>query len=188
MHVDVKSGLLSAATYFPTEHYNVRQQPYDIQLIVVHAISLPPGQFDGNDVIDFFQGKLEVSRHPYYAQLKGVRVSAHLFIRRDGSICQFVPFHLRAWHAGVSRFSARRDCNDFSIGIELEGTETAPYTEQQYQALNAVVIALGEAYPYLQHVPVVGHSDVAPVRKNDPGLGFCWEKLRVSSRRHKEVC
>lgn len=184
MYVDVKSGLLSTATYFPTEHHDARNQQDDIELIVVHGISLPPGQFGSDDVIDFFQGKLDIARHPYYAQLKGVRVSAHLFIRRDGSVCQFVPFHLRAWHAGVSRFAGRSNCNDFSIGIELEGTETANYTESQYQALNAIVAALTVAYPYLRGAPVVGHSDVAPVRKNDPGVGFCWEKLSTSSRAH----
>lgn len=177
MQVDVQTGLLSNANFYQTTHFNVRSNERDMSLVVLHCVSLPPGQFGGDDVIDFFQGKLDCQKEPYYAQLKGVRVSAHLFIRRDGEVVQFVPFHLRAWHAGVSRFGNRTDCNDFSIGIELEGTDTAAYTQAQYHAVNEVIAALRQAYPSLQYAPVVGHSDIAPLRKTDPGLGFDWVRI-----------
>jgi AmpD protein len=177
MRIDTQTGLLIGADFRETSHVNLRKNTQSLDLIVVHAISLPPGKFDSDDVLDFFQGNLDCQKHPYYAQLQGVRVSAHLFIRRDGDVIQFVPFHLRAWHAGVSRFGNRVDCNDFSIGIELEGTDTAAYTDRQYQTLNEVTSALKVAYPSLVHAPVVAHSDIAPLRKTDPGLGFDWTKI-----------
>lgn len=177
MRIDIQSGLFVNAPFYATTHYDQRPNPDDLSLIVLHAISLPPGQFGGDDVIAFFQGKLDCSLEPYYAQLKGVRVSAHLFIRRSGEVVQLVPFHLRAWHAGVSRFANRTGCNDFSIGIELEGTDTRAYSDAQYDALNAVVLALRQAYPTLTGAPIVGHSDIAPDRKTDPGVGFAWERI-----------
>jgi AmpD protein len=178
MHIDTQTGLLKEAIYYPTTHHDTRSCTQDLSLVVIHAISLPPGQFGGNDVISLFQGILDCELQPYYAQLKGLRVSAHLFIRRDGSSCQFVPFHLRAWHAGVSRFANRISCNDFSIGIELEGTDTSAYTDAQYDTLNCVLIALRAAYPSLSNAPVVGHSDISPYRKTDPGLGFNWAAIQ----------
>jgi len=177
MRIDTQTGLLITATFHMTEHCDRRFAADDLSLIVVHGISLPPGEFGGGDVIDLFQGKLNCATHPYYAQLQGVRVSSHLFIRRDGGVVQFVPFHLRAWHAGVSRFAHRTACNDFSIGIELEGTDTSAYTDAQYTSLNTVLVALRDAYPSLVGAPVVGHSDIAPLRKTDPGLGFDWGRV-----------
>ena len=179
MKVNPETGLVEGVAYYASEHANGRPQGVPVSLIVVHAISLPPGQFGGDDVINLFQGKLDSEAHPYYRQLAGIRVSAHCWIRRHGELVQFVPFHLRAWHAGISRFAHRTNVNDFSIGIELEGTETSQFTEVQYAQLNALIAALKRAYPSLQSAPIVGHSDVAPVRKTDPGLGFDWSRVSV---------
>jgi AmpD protein len=178
MRIDTQAGLLIGANFCETAHCDDRKAADDMSLIVVHGISLPPGEFGGDDVVDLFQGTLDCHKHPYYAQLSGVKVSSHLFIRRDGEVVQFVPFHLRAWHAGVSRFANRTACNDFSIGIELEGTDTSTYTDAQYESLNTVLVALRDAYPSLAQAPVVGHSDIAPQRKTDPGLGFDWGRVK----------
>lgn len=179
MKVNRETGLIEDVKYCTSDHCNDRPNTMDISLLVVHAISLPPGGFAGDDVVALFQGKLDTSKHPYYRQLAGVQVSAHCWIRRDGELIQFVPFHRRAWHAGVSRFAHRNNVNDFSIGIELEGTETAPFTKAQYACLNELIKALREAYPSLQSAPLVAHSDIAPGRKTDPGLGFDWSKVTV---------
>jgi N-acetyl-anhydromuramoyl-L-alanine amidase len=177
MKVNRETGLIEGVNYAATKHYNYRPIASDLSLLVVHAISLPPGEFGGTDVIALFQGNLNLHAHPYYRQLEGVKVSAHCWIRRCGEIVQFVPFQYRAWHAGAARFAHRRNVNDFSIGIELEGTETSSFTDAQYTRLNELIQALREAYPSLLSAPVVAHSDVAPMRKNDPGLGFNWQKL-----------
>lgn len=177
MKVNSITGLVEGVAYYATDHCNDRPNGIEPSLVVLHAISLPPGQFGGSDVIDFFQGNLSLASHPYYQQLVDVHVSAHCWIRRCGELVQFVPFHRRAWHAGVSRFANRTGVNDFSIGIELEGTETASFTEAQYAQLNCVIAALKQAYPSLKSASIVGHSDIAPVRKTDPGLGFDWQRL-----------
>lgn len=177
MSIDLSSGLWHQAVFLPSPFCNTRPAGLPISLMVVHAISLPPGQFVGDDVVDLFTGNLDCKKHPYYQQLVGVEVSAHIFIRRTGEAIQCVPFHQRAWHAGVSRFGPQVGCNDFSIGIELEGTETSYFTAAQYEALNALIAALRLAYPSLQQAPVVGHSDIAPLRKLDPGVGFDWSKV-----------
>jgi AmpD protein len=147
-----------------------------ISLLVVHSISLPPGEFGGSDVANLFCNTLDCSAHPFYAELVGLRVSAHLFVRRTGAIVQFVPCALRAWHAGVSSWRGRPRCNDFSIGIELEGTDDGPFDPVQYARLATLVRTLQRAYPIED---VVGHSDVAPGRKTDPGAGFDWPRLRA---------
>jgi AmpD protein len=144
---------------------------------VIHAISLPPGRFSGPFVEDLFMGRLDPRAHPYFEKIQGLRVSAHLFIARDGRITQFVPFHRRAWHAGVSCFRGRSRCNDFSIGIELEGTDSLPFAPLQYEALAACIRALQRAYPTLAPDAVTGHEHVAPGRKTDPGPWFDWERL-----------
>lgn len=153
-----------------------------VSLLVVHSISLPPGEFGSGDVAALFCNALDCSAHPFYAELAGLRVSAHLFVRRTGTIVQFVPCTLRAWHAGVSSWRGRTRCNDFSIGIELEGTDTSPFEPVQYERLASLVRAMRRAYPIED---VVGHSDVAPGRKTDPGAGFDWARLRslVAARR-----
>ncbi len=179
MKVNPETGLVEGVAYYASTHCNHRPVGVEPSLFVVHAISLPPGQFHGDDVIHLFQGKLDIEAHPYYRQLAGIRVSAHCWIRRNGELVQFVPFHLRAWHAGVSRFAQRVNVNDFSIGIELEGTETSHFTAAQYAKLNALIATLKQVYPNLATAPTVGHSDVAPLRKTDPGLGFDWSQVSV---------
>jgi AmpD protein len=145
-----------------------------ITLLVVHGISLPPGKFGGDAVERLFTNRLDPAAHPYYAGLEGLRVSAHFFIRRDGALFQFVPCERRAWHAGVSSWRGRERCNDFSIGVELEGADTRPYTTRQYARLARLVRALRSRYPIDD---VAGHSDIAPGRKTDPGPSFDWSRL-----------
>lgn len=169
------SGLLATAIFLPSPHCDTRPQGVVPDLIVIHGISLPPGEFGGAWIDDLFLGRLDPAAHPYFAGIAHLRVSAHLLIRRDGSVTQYVPFHLRAWHAGASAFEGRAGCNDFSIGIELEGTDDLPYTEAQYAALARVIAALQQAYPSLR--AIAGHADIAPGRKTDPGASFDWRRL-----------
>ena len=150
-----------------------------ITLLVVHGISLPPGQFGGDVVERLFTNRLDHAGHPDFAGLAGLRVSAHFFIRRNGALLQFVPCERRAWHAGVSSWHGRERCNDFSIGVELEGTDTHPYTARQYERLARLVRALRSRYPIAD---VAGHSDIAPGRKTDPGPAFDWRRLRALLR------
>lgn len=159
----------------PCSHFDDRPDENDISLLVIHNISLPPRQFNTPYIDDFFGGRLDCSAHPYFAQLKGVRVSAHCVIYRDGRIWQYVPFAKRAWHAGVSQFMGREKCNDFSIGIELEGCDDEAYTTAQYQALTELCWYLLQQYPRLRPSHIVGHSDIAPGRKTDPGQAFDWQ-------------
>ncbi len=161
----------------PTPNFDDRSDPEDISLLVIHCISLPPGEF-GNPYIDqLFCNQLDPDKHPYFKHVYQLTVSAHLLIKRDGNCVQYVPFNKRAWHAGKSIFEGRQRCNDFSIGIELEGTEFVDYTEQQYRQLAAITQALLEAYPKLSPQRIIGHSDIAPGRKTDPGASFDWQKL-----------
>ncbi len=146
-------------------------------LIVVHGISLPPGEFGGPEIEALFMNTLDWDAHPYFGEIRGLEVSSHLLIRRDGSVFQFVPFTERAWHAGESCFRGRHRCNDFSIGIELEGEDENPYEDCQYDVLQAVIRALCGAYPALSPRTVAGHSDIAPGRKTDPGPAFDWLRL-----------
>ena len=168
------SGWLSTARQLPSPNCDTRPEGTAIELIVIHNISLPPGVFDGDAVIDLFTNRLDWDAHPYYQGIRGIQVSAHFFIRRDGTLIQFVPCSLRAWHAGVSSWQERERCNDFSIGIELEGTDDLPFTEAQYATLAPLVQWLKQAYPIRA---VVGHSDIAPDRKTDPGPHFAWQRI-----------
>lgn len=160
---------------------NARPDPAAVELVVIHAISLPPGQFGAPYVRDLFLDRLDLDAHPSFASLQGVRVSAHLFISRRGAVTQFVPFDQRAWHAGVSAWRRRPGCNDYSIGIELEGTDERPYTMSQYRKLRAVLTALLQRYPRLSPEAVVGHLEIAPLRKTDPGPHFDWPRLLCAS-------
>lgn len=160
-------------------HCDARPAGVAPDLIVIHGISLPPGEFGGPWIERLFTGNLPRDGHPYFAEIHGRRVSAHLLIRRDGEIVQFVPFHLRAWHAGVSEYQGRSACNDFSIGIELEGTDELSYEAAQYVAAGAAIGALLAAYPELSNDRIVGHSEIAPGRKTDPGPSFDWVRLRA---------
>ncbi len=178
MAVEPQSGRLSLARYVASPNCDDRPPGMVPELIVVHGISLPPGCFGGPWIERLFTNRLDPGAHPYFATISALRVSAHLLIRRDGECLQFVPFHRRAWHAGVSCWSGREACNDFSIGIELEGGDDSPYTDAQYWRLVAVCTALLRAYPTLSRGAVVGHCDVAPDRKTDPGPSFDWPRFR----------
>lgn len=177
MYIDTQ-GLLQTVPYKPTPHCDERPEGLPIDLIVVHGISLPPGQFGQNMVEAFFCGSLDSSLHPYFATISHLRVSAHLFIDRQGEVTQFVPFRKRAWHAGLSSFQGREKCNDFSIGIELEGTDELPYEKAQYERLAELSRLLMQTYPAINPKRIVGHSDIAPQRKTDPGEAFDWDLFR----------
>lgn len=172
------AGWCQQARRVPSPHHNERAAPDDISLLVVHGISLPPGEFGGPFIDDLFMGRLDPEAHPYFAGIHQLRVSAHCLIRRDGELVQYVPFGARAWHAGVSSWQGREACNDFSIGIELEGTDEIPYTEAQYRPLAGLTRAISERYPSITHEKIVGHCDIAPGRKTDPGASFQWDYYR----------
>lgn len=178
LHIDTATGRLLKVRQVLTAHFDERPAGMLPELIVVHGISLPPGEFGGPWIEQLFAGDLPSDAHPYFAQIVAARVSAHVLVRRDGRLIQFVPFGCRAWHAGKSNWCGRDGCNDFSIGIELEGTDELPYEPPQYQQLAALVRELCRAYPSLSVERVVGHSDIAPGRKTDPGASFDWPKLR----------
>lgn len=175
-----KLSWLSAARQCPSPNHNERPPGEQIDLLVIHNISLPAGHFGTGNVEALFCNQLDCGLHPSFADLRGLTVSAHLFIDRQGNITQFVPFDKRAWHAGESVFDGRKNCNDFSIGIELEGTDTSPYTEAQYRELCAVTKTLQCYYPGISAARIVGHSDIAPGRKTDPGPAFDWATYKQS--------
>lgn len=173
----VQAGKLIGAIQIASPNFNTRPDNTDIQLIVIHNISLPPSQFGGGYIQQFFQNKLDWSIHPYFQTIEGMQVSAHLLILRTGEVVQFVNFNDRSWHAGRSSYLAQKECNDYSIGIELEGSDDLPFEIEQYQALVEVVTLLRQAYPKIQN-HIAGHSDIAPKRKTDPGLYFDWQLFR----------
>lgn len=175
--VDTATGRLSSARQVPSPNCDDRPAGTTPDLIVVHGISLPPGEFGGPWIDRLFTNSLPPQQHPYFATVAPLKVSSHLLIRRDGAVVQYVPLHRRAWHAGVSSYRGREKCNDFSIGIELEGTDDAAYEPAQYRALSETVVALCEAYPTLSRERIAGHSDIAPGRKTDPGVGFDWPRF-----------
>ena len=179
MLLDPVTGWCSGVRHCPSAHCNERPQG-EISLLVLHNISLPPGQFGTGKVQEFFTSGLNASEHAYFAGIADMRVSAHFFIERDGQISQFVSCLQRAWHAGVSSFAGRDNCNDFSLGIELEGTDDLPYSEAQYDALVPLVQQLLAAYPALSVERICGHCDIAPGRKTDPGPAFDWPRLRTA--------
>ena len=179
MLLDPVTGWCAGVRHCPSAHCNERPQG-EISLLVLHNISLPPGQFGTGKVQEFFTSGLNASEHAYFAGIVDMRVSAHFFIERDGQISQFVSCLQRAWHAGVSSFAGRDNCNDFSLGIELEGTDDQPYSDAQYDALLALVRQLLAAYPALSVERICGHSDIAPGRKTDPGPAFDWPRLRAA--------
>jgi len=180
LRVDPATGLLLSARQVLTLHFDARPAGVTPELIIVHGISLPPGEFGGPWIDRLFTGNLPPDAHPYFATIPAGRVSTHALIRRDGEIVQYVPFGARAWHAGRSEYQGRSACNDFSIGIELEGTDDVPYEAAQYASLAALIEALLATYPSLSREHVAGHSDVAPGRKTDPGPAFDWARLRAA--------
>lgn len=180
----VIDGQLIGARQVPSPNYNQRPEHTEIQLVVVHNISLPPSQFGGGYIEQFFQNQLDWSVHPYFQTIEGMQVSTHLLILRSGEVLQFVNFNDRAWHAGRSSYLAKKECNDYSIGIELEGSDDQPFEDVQYNTLAKVIATLQETYPkILQHL--AGHSDIASGRKTDPGPFFDWPKTRALIQQYK---
>ncbi len=173
--MNIENHWFTRITHVLSPNFNDRPNENEISLVVIHCISLPPNEFGGGYIEDLFCNRLNPNAHPYFQNIHTLHVSAHLLIQRNGECVQYVPFNKRAWHAGVSCFQGRENCNDFSIGIELEGCETVAYTEMQYEKLNDIISALKKNYPTLSHI--VAHSDIAPERKTDPGKSFDWSKL-----------
>ena len=171
------AGLIRPAVQCPSPNQDDRPNGIEPDLIIIHGISLPPGEFDGDNIQAFFTNCLDSSAHPYYAEIEGVQVSSHLLLRRNGEVIQFVPFGRRAWHAGESSFRGRSACNDYSIGIELEGTDDIPYSDKQYLHLSSVIASICDSYPQITSRQIAGHCDVAPGRKTDPGPVFDWSRL-----------
>jgi N-acetyl-anhydromuramoyl-L-alanine amidase len=178
----INAGWLNKAEHIPSPHFSMRPNANDISLLVIHNISLPAGQFGDNFISDLFIGELDCTIHPSFDDLQGMKVSAHCLIRRDGHIIQYVSFNDIAWHAGVSSFQQRPRCNDYSIGIELEGTDTLPYSAEQYRQLTALTQCLQVSFPAIIMTNIVGHCDIAPARKTDPGESFDWQYFRQCLR------
>ncbi len=176
MHI--RAHQLKTAEQLPSPNCDKRPDPDDISLLVIHCISLPPEQFGGDYIDQLFCNRLNPDDHPYFREIYQLKVSAHVLVRRDGSLAQYVPFNMRAWHAGISSFDGRERCNDFSIGIELEGSTNQTYSLRQYRSLVELTGILLETYPNLRPENIVGHSDIAPGRKSDPGPGFDWQMFR----------
>jgi len=179
LKIDAATGLLAGARQVLSPHCDARPAGALPELLVVHGISLPPGEFGGPWIDRLFTGTLPPDAHPYFKEIEGLIASAHALIRRDGQIVQYVPFGQRAWHAGVSQYRGRPACNDFSVGVELEGTDDTAYTEAQYQQLAALAAALLASYDSLSPEHIVGHSDIAPGRKEDPWPTFDWPRFRA---------
>jgi N-acetyl-anhydromuramoyl-L-alanine amidase len=175
MRIDAE-GLLEGVRFIPSPNHDERPEGAAIELLVVHAISLPPGEFGGSAIEELFLNRLDPRAHPYYAAIATLRVSAHCLVRRSGELLQFVPCGKRAWHAGLSQWRGRAACNDYSIGIELEGTDDQPFEAPQYAVLAELTRAIQHAYPI---AGIVGHSEIAPGRKTDPGPCFDWARYRA---------
>lgn len=172
----ITDGWLEDCRKVLSPHFDARPNPQDISLLVIHYISLPPEQFGGGFIDDFFQGKLDPAKHPYFEQICQTRVSAHCLIERGGRVTQYVNFNDRAWHAGLSSFEGREKCNDFAIGVELEGSNEQPFTAAQYAALIALTREIRHCYPLIRRDRIAGHCDISPGRKIDPGRYFDWKR------------
>jgi AmpD protein len=177
MSIDFPVGWLSDVRRLSSPNCDPRPAGSNPDLIVIHGISLPPGRYGGPWIDRFFTNRLPADADPYFATIQHLHVSSHVLVSRDGSLTQYVPFSLRAWHAGNSNWCGRESCNDFSIGIELEGTDDEPYDDRQYPVLATLIACLQRAYPSLASGAVAGHSDIAPGRKTDPGAAFDWKRL-----------
>ena len=177
--LDTATGLWSNARQLASPHFDARPTD-EVSLLVIHNISLPPGEFGGGYIDDLFLGRLDATAHPYFAGIAHLKVSAHACIFRDGRVTQYVPTTQRAWHAGESLFDGRKRCNDFSIGIELEGTDHEPFTDAQYETLTAMTRAILKVYLKITPKRIVGHSNIAPGRKTDPGPHFDWLRFRAA--------
>jgi len=168
------------AEFILSPNFSDRPEGVEPTLLVIHNISLPPGEFGGSYIADFFQNKLDTSKHPFFEEIADLQVSSHLFVDREGQLIQFVDLNKKAWHAGISEFEGQKECNDFSIGIELEGTDTEPYSDKQYLSLISLTNCLMERYSGISTERIVGHCDIAPSRKTDPGVSFDWSRYKNS--------
>ena len=176
MHVNRQTGWIEGVTHHVSPNFDARPEKEKIDLLVIHGISLPPGEYGGSWISDLFCNTLDCDAHPYFDGLRGLKVSSHVLIRRDGEVIQYVSLNDRAWHAGVSHFEGRERCNDFSIGIELEGEDTRLYTDQQYQSLIELSQKILNKYSEIDISRIKGHCDIAPGRKTDPGEAFDWQR------------
>jgi len=174
---DISHGRFKQARQIASPNFNERPEDAEVDAIIIHSISMPPGCYDGNDIDHFFCNQLDWEKDPFYDSIRGMEVSAHLLIRRSGELVQYVNLFSRAWHAGPSTLCERENCNDFAIGIELEGTDQSQFEKAQYETLAEVITALRQYFPKITKERIVGHSDIAPGRKSDPGTGFYWENL-----------
>ena len=180
MQIDTVSGLILDAVQVASPNSDARPEAGPIDTLVIHSISLPPGKFGGGGIEQLFCNKLNPDEHPYYREIQGLKVSAHVLIRRDGQLVQFVSLNGRAWHAGLSYCDGRTRVNDFSIGIEMEGSDDFPFEEAQYESLASLTRALRQAYPSITPARIYGHCDIAPGRKTDPGPTFDWSRYLKS--------
>lgn len=178
MKIDMNEGLCRDIHVSLSPNQDDRPDSSDISGIVIHNISLPPGEFGDNFIDDLFLNQLDYTAHPYFEALRDLKVSSHLLVRRNGEVVQFVPFHKRAWHAGVSSWQGRECCNDFTIGIEVEGCDDKPFEDKQYHQLATIINGLCDAYPRINYQRITGHEHIAPGRKTDPGPFFDWDYLR----------
>jgi AmpD protein len=178
--MNIKNHWLSQATQILSPNFDLRPVEKDISLLVIHCISLPPNEFGGDYIDQLFCNQLDPNDHEYFREVHVLKVSSHLLIKRDGNIVQYIPFNKRAWHAGASSYKNRTQCNDYSIGIELEGTETVAYTDKQYEQLAKAIKALLHQYPTLSTKQITGHCHIAPDRKKDPGESFDWARLSLA--------
>lgn len=183
--MNIVNGRLQSARFIASPFFDTRPTNSQISLLVIHNISLPPNRFGGGYIDQLFTGTLNPHEHAYFAQIHQMRVSAHNLISRDGSITQYVSYLDRAWHAGVSSFQGQDKCNDFSIGVEMEGGDLIPYTDQQYDALVYLTQQITQAYPAINMSRIVGHNDIAPGRKTDPGVAFNWARFRTELQNKK---
>ena len=183
----ISNGWLQKAEHQYSAFFSLREPQEYVNLLVIHNISLPAGSFGGNHITNLFLGQLMADDHPSFGDIAQIKVSAHCLIRRDGSIIQYVSFNNKAWHAGISCFNGRDKCNDYSIGIELEGTDDIPYEEVQYQQLSRLTVSLQKHYPLITHENIVGHCDIAPIRKTDPGKIFNWPHYRQLLQQHNNI-
>jgi AmpD protein len=178
LKININSHLIEGISYLPSDNYDLRPNNMDIDTIIIHCISLPEGSYGNDNVSDLFTNKLDITKNKSFSSLIGLRVSSHVFIKRNGEIIQFVPFNMKAWHAGVSKHKDRENCNDFSIGIELEGTSNSVFTDEQYNKLKEIIKLMKTCYPKIVEGNIIGHNKVSPDRKEDPGAFFDWDRIK----------
>ena len=178
LKINKETHIIEEIEFYRSPNYDQRPRDVDIDTIIIHCISLPCGEYNNNNIIDLFLNKLDVSKHKSFLSLSDLKVSSHVLITREGRLNQFVPFNQRAWHAGISSYNNRKNFNDFSIGIELEGTTNTKFTPDQYKSLDEVIVVLKSFYANIVNDNILGHSDIAPGRKTDPGDLFDWSKVK----------